>query len=100
MALSFPDVNERLSHGEPCFFVRNQRVLCYFRDDHNGDCRISMWCPARPQLREELVSIEPDRFFLDLPSDDPNHWNEVRAILEEAFRIVAPKSLVAQFDQK
>ena len=63
IALSFPEVNERLSHGEPCFFVRNQRPLCYFHDDHNGDGRISLWCPAPLDLREELVTTEPERFF-------------------------------------
>ena len=113
IALSFPEVNERLSHGEPCFFVRNQRLLCYFHDDHNGDGRISLWCPASPDLREELVTTEPERFFkpatsargvfsgwlgvfLDLPGDDTRRWGEVRTILEDTFRIVAPKNLVAQ----
>ena len=118
IALSFPEVNERLSHGEPCFFVRNQRPLCYFHDDHNEDGRISLWCPAPPDLREELVATEPERFFkpatsargvfsgwlgvfLDLPGDDSTkRWSEIRTILEDAFRIVAPKNLVAEFDHK
>ena len=37
IALALPEVNERLSHGEPCFFVRDKRSLCYFDDNHNGD---------------------------------------------------------------
>jgi hypothetical protein len=48
MALALPEVTERLSHGEPCFFVRDKRPLCYFHDDHNGDGRISLWCPLPP----------------------------------------------------
>jgi hypothetical protein len=63
IALGFPEVNERLSHGEPCFFVRNQRPLCYFHDDHNGDGRISLWCPSPPGVQAEMVSAEPGRFF-------------------------------------
>jgi hypothetical protein len=43
IALAFPGVNERLSDGEPCFFVRDRRPLCYFPYDHNGDGRISPW---------------------------------------------------------
>jgi hypothetical protein len=35
IALALPEVNERLSHGEPCFFVRDKRPLCYFHDNHN-----------------------------------------------------------------
>ena len=116
IALSFPEVNERLSHGEPCFFVRNQRPLCYFHNDHNGHGRISLWCPAPSDLREELVATEPGRFFkpatsargvfsswlgvfLDRPGDD-RRWSEVRTILEDTYRIVAPKNLVAQLDRK
>ena len=108
-------MNERLSHGEPCFFVRDKRPLCYFHDDHNGDGRISLCCPAHPDLQEELVSTEPERFFkpptsarrvfagwlgvfLDLSAPDGVHWDEISTILEEAFRIVAPKSLVAELD--
>jgi hypothetical protein len=58
-----PDVHERLSHGEPCFFVRNTRALCYYHDDHHGDGRISLWCPAPPGLQQALVCTEPERFF-------------------------------------
>ena len=64
----FPGVNERLSHGAPCFFVQDKRPLCYYHDDHHGDGRISLWCPAPPGVPEELVGAEPERFFEPTPS--------------------------------
>ena len=114
MALAFPEVTERLSHGEPCFFVREKQPLCYFHDNHNGDGRISLWCPAPPDVAEELVSSEPERFFrpptsargvfsgwlgvfLDVPGV---RWVDIGTILEDAFRLVAPRTLVAQLDGK
>jgi len=117
IALALPKVNERLSHGEPCFFVRDKRPLCYFHDDHNGDGRISLWCPASPDLQEELVTTEPERFFkppasasgvfaswlgvfLDLSGPDDVHWEGSKRSWKMAFRIVAPKSLVAELDAK
>lgn len=117
IALALPEVNERLSHGEPCFFVRDRRPLCYFHDDHNGDGRISLWCPVPLGLREELVSAEPERFFepptsssgvfsdwlgifLDLPGKKRIDWDEIAAIVEDAYRHVAPKSLVAGLDTR
>jgi hypothetical protein len=117
IALAFPEVNERLSHGEPCFFVRDRRPLCYFHDDHNGDGRVSIWCPLPPDIREELVAAEPERFFkpqpsaagvfsswvgafLDLGGHSRVHWEEIAAILEDAFRYVAPSSLVAELDRE
>jgi hypothetical protein len=115
IALALPEVNERLSHGEPCFFVRDKRPLCYYHHDHNGDGRISLWCPAPPGVPEELVAAEPERFFrpptsaggtfsgwlgvfLDTSGKSQLDWDEIAAILEDAFRIVAPKKLIAELD--
>ena len=67
IALALPEVNERLSHGEPCFFVRDKRPVCYYHD-HHGDGRVSLWCPAPPGVLEELVAAEPERFFEPPPS--------------------------------
>ena len=33
IALTLPSVTERVSHGEPCFFVQDKRPLCYFHDN-------------------------------------------------------------------
>jgi hypothetical protein len=116
IALALPEVNERPSHGAPCFFVRDKRPLCYYHDDHRGDGRISLWCPAPSGVQEELVSAEPERFFqppmsargtfsgwlgvyLDTSGDNKVDWNEIAAILDDAFRIVAPKALVAELDR-
>jgi hypothetical protein len=113
IALALPEVNERLSHGEPCFFVRDKRPLCYFHDDHKGDGRISLWCPAPPGVQEAMVATAPDRFFkppasargvfsdwlgvyLDLTGESRTDWKEVAAIVKEAYGIVAPRHLVAR----
>jgi hypothetical protein len=117
IALALPKVNERLSHGARCFFVRDKRPLCYYHDDHRGDGRISLWCPAPPGVQEELVSSEPERFFepptsakgtfsgwlgvyLDTGGTNKVDWNEIVAILEDAYRNVAPKQLVAELDSR
>jgi hypothetical protein len=117
IALAVPEVNERRSRGAPCFFVRDQRALCYYHDDHHGDGRISLWCPAPPGVPDELVSAEPDRFFkpttsatgafsgwlgvfLDTSGEDEVDWDEIAAILEDAFRTVASKRLIAVLDDR
>ena len=115
IVLALPEVNERLSHGAPCFFIRDKRPLCYFHDHHNDD-RMSLWCPAPPGVQEELVTGEPERFFkppmsakgtfaewlgvfLDTSGERAVDWDEIAAILEDAFRAVAPKALIAQLDK-
>lgn len=115
IVLALPGVNERTSHGEPCFFVRGKHPLCYFHADHNGDGRISLWCPAPPGVREEMVSADPLRFFapptsasgvfsrwlgvyLDTSGVHKVDWGEIAAIMEDSFRHVAPAMLVKELD--
>ena len=117
IAMALPGVSERLSHGEPCFFVNTTRALCYYHDDHNADGRVSLWCPAPPGVPDDLVSVEPRRFFkpptsargafsewlgvfLDTTGDDVVDWDEIAGIIEDAYRLVAPKALIAGLDSR
>jgi hypothetical protein len=105
----FPEVSERLSHGATTFFVRGKRVLCYLSDDHHGDGRLAVICAAPPGAQEELTSAEPDRFYrppyvghrgwIGLRVDVAPDWGEVAALIEEAYRLVAPATLVRQLDE-
>ncbi len=89
-----------MSHGEPCFFVRDKRPLCYYHDNRTGDGRVSLWCPVPPGVQEEMVGAEPVRFFsppssasgvfagwlgvyLDTSGTHKVDWGEVAAIIEE-----------------
>lgn len=119
IALALPEVNERLSHGTPCFFVRDKRPICYFHDAgfHREGSRVALWCPAPAGVAEELEAAEPSRFFQPTPSasgvfsnwlgvfldnadGDPVDWDEIAAIVEDAYRIVAPKKLIAELDAR
>jgi hypothetical protein len=117
IVLGLSGVRERVSHGEPCFFVRETRALCYYHDDHNGDGRVTLWCPAPPGVPDDLVSAEPDRFFtpptsargafsgwlgvfLDTTGDDRIDWDEITGIVEDAYRLVAPRTLIDELDRR
>lgn len=105
---ALPEVTERVSHGAVTFFVRGKRTLCYLTDDHHGDGRLALVCAAPPGVQEEVVRSDPDRFFrppyvghrgwiglrLDLDPD----WAEVRGVVEESYRCVAPVTLVRRLD--
>jgi hypothetical protein len=103
-----PEVSERLSHGSPSFFIREKKTLCMFVDDHHGDGILGIWCPAFPGVQEEMVAAEPERFFrppyvgpsgwLGVRLDRDVDWDEVREILADSYRKVAPKLLVRQLD--
>jgi hypothetical protein len=113
ITLALPHVTERLSHGAICFFVRDKRPLCYFHDHHNDD-RVSLWCPGVPGAHEALVASEPTRFFKPPTSASGtfSDWlgvfldhsavdlDEIAEIVEDAFRLVAPATAVAELDRR
>ena len=110
ICLSFPEASERISHGEPTWFVRGKRAFVTFSDHHHDD-RLAFWCAAPPGEQETMVASDPERFFvppyvghrgwlgvhLDVPSVD---WQEIAEIVEEAYREVAPPRLVAELDEQ
>ena len=108
VCLALPEVTERLSHGAPTWFVRGKKTLATYVDNHHGDGRLAIWCPAPPGVQGALVTEEPDRFFapayvghrgwLGVRLDRDLDWDEVAGIIEDAYRLVAPKKLVAGLD--
>lgn len=106
--LALPEVEERLSHGAPTFFVRGKKTFVMFHADHHGDGILGIWCAAPPGVQAELVETEPDRFFVPpyvghrgwvgVRLDRAPDWSELAEIVTDAYRHVAPKTLVARLD--
>ena len=107
ICLALPEAVERLSHGEPTWFVRGKKTFAMFADHHHDDM-LAFWCPAPPGVQEELVRTEPERFFrppyvghrgwLGVRLDVDVDWAEIDRIVREAYRQVAPKTLAALLD--
>jgi len=88
-----------------------QKRFGWFLDDHHGDGRLAINCKALRGVAQQLASHAPDRFhipkyvshlgwiglWLDTPQID---WTEVEAILLGAYRLVAPKKLIAELDAR
>lgn len=106
---ALPEVTERVSHGAVTFFVRGKRTLAYLTDDHHGDGRLALVCAAPPGVQEEMVEAEPERFFrppyvghrgwVGLRLDVAPDWDEVARVVEDAYRGVAPVTLVRRLDE-
>jgi len=105
ICLGLPEVTERLSHGEPTWFVRKSFVM--FADRHHDD-RVAFWCAAPPGLAASLVAAEPGRYFvppyvgvrgwLGVYLDVPVDWDREEELIETAYRQVAPRRAVARLD--
>jgi hypothetical protein len=104
ICLPFPETVEAGGVGNPSFKVRG-KVFAMRHSLHEVQ-RWSAWFKAAPGLQEILVGGAPERFFvppyvghhgwvgayLDVEQD----WDELADLIEESYRITAPKRLVAQ----
>lgn len=109
ICLAFPEATERLSHGEPTWFVREKKsfVTC---SNHHHDDRLAFWCAAPPGAQEVFVGSDPERFFvpkyvgmrgwLGVYLDVEVDWDLVEALVADAYRVVAPKTLSARLDPR
>ena len=107
ICLGLPEATERLSHGEPAFFVLEKKTFVTFANHHHDD-RLAFWCAAPDGFQRMLVEAEPDRFFvppyvghrgwLGVYLDVPVDWDEIRTIVEGAYHAIAPRRLVAELD--
>lgn len=59
---TLPGTAEKLSHGEPTFFVK-KKVYAMFANNHHNDGHIAVWIAAPPGLQAVLVKTEPTKFF-------------------------------------
>ena len=97
--LSLPDATEKLSHGEPTFFV-HKRVFAGFSNNHHGDGHVAVLLPAAPGLQEALVEEAPHVYYRP-PYVGGAGWIGVElaridderlgAIVREAFQLIVAK---------
>lgn len=109
ICMALPDTAERPSHGAPTWFVRDKKTFVMFMDDHHGDGRVAIWTSAPPGAQQVLVASDPEQFFVPpyvghrgwvgVRLDRDPDWAEVAGIIEDGWRVVAPKTLVSRFDQ-
>jgi hypothetical protein len=103
ICFALPEASERLSHGEPTFFVGG-KVFVMFADNHHGDGRVAVWLPVPPDAQEALSEARPATFFRP-PYVGGRGWvgivldaiddAELRLYIETAWELVAPKRLRA-----
>jgi hypothetical protein len=109
LCLALPEATERMSHGEPTWFVRDKKSFVTYADRHHDD-RLAFWCAAPDGAQRTLVELGPERFFvppyvgqrgwLGVRLDVEVDWDEIAEIVEDAYRAVAPKKLVAELDTR
>jgi hypothetical protein len=107
LIFALPETSEKLSHGAPTFWG-GKKTFASFHLDHHGDGRIALWLKLPPGAQASLVESDPETFYVP-PYVGPSgwvginlegklDWGMVAGLLEEGYRMVAPKRAIAQLD--
>lgn len=97
ICLALPGASEKISHGEPTFFVK-KRVFAMFSNNHHDDGHIAVLIPARPGEQEALIASFPAIYYRP-PYVGIKGWvgvelnqigdDELGAHLTEAWRLIS-----------
>jgi phosphoribosylglycinamide formyltransferase-1 len=105
LALALPEVDEKVSHGSPGFFIKGGKFFAYFSYDHHHDGVIGLLVKASGiEAQSMLIDQEPDLYYrpaylgpsgwigirLDGGSND---WDHVGEWLRKSWSLIAPSRL-------
>jgi hypothetical protein len=104
ICLRFPEAVEAGGVGNPSFKVRDK----IFAMQHGHERRPSCWVKAERGIQELLVAHDETRFFrppyvgqhgwVGIRLDGAPDWDELADLVEESYRMTAPKRLIAELD--
>ncbi len=103
ICMALPETMEKLSHGEPTFFVR-KKVFAMCSNNHHNDGHIAVLLPAAIGVQAALIKADPEKFYrpayvgvrgwigVELTAVDDE---ELLLHVREAWRLIAPEKLRA-----
>jgi len=108
ICLALPGTWEKLSHGEPTWFV-GKKVFAMFSNNHHNDGHIAVTMPAAIGIKEMLIKKSPKKFYSP-PYVGCRGWigievsrvsdKELSLHLHQAWQLIAPKKLLAEVESK
>jgi len=100
-ALSLPDAEERETWETATFRVRDRIFMMFSEQERHA------WVKSTRDEQQALIAQDADTFFVP-PYVGPSGWvgvvirtvdaDEMRELMTEAWRLTAPKRVVAAFD--
>jgi len=102
-ALDLPGTEERLSHGQPTFFVAGKQ-FAQFRENHHGDER-TVVCVRVSSLDEQAMLLEADPRTYSKPAYLPSwlsinltgdevDWAHVADRIAASWELAAPRRML------
>jgi len=106
ICLALLEAHEVEAWGEPTFRVRNKIFVMYAdAGNHHGAGHHAIWCKATPTNQQLMIAADPARYFsppyvgpkgwIGMRLDNRVSWRAVADLVGDAYRLTAPKRLLA-----
>jgi predicted DNA-binding protein (MmcQ/YjbR family) len=100
---------EHVDQGSHTTYRVRGKVFAYFLDDHHGDGIVSVCVKSQRGENVDRARLEPGRFYLPAYIGPRGwfgmrldrgrvRWPEVAEVIEQSYRLTAPKSLTKKLD--
>jgi hypothetical protein len=106
ICLAFPETSEKLAWGHPTFRVRDKIFATIGVNPEDGN-KVTMTAKPPPGEQEALLAEGPPFFFpkyvgvrgwIGFAVNSQTDWKLVAELIEDSYREIAPKRVVAQLD--
>jgi hypothetical protein len=106
IAMALPRAAEKISHGQPIFFIEKGKVFAqYWHDHHRDGASAVMVKTSGSDEQEMLIDRDPDLFYrpayighsgwIAIRTDQPqSDWEHIADRVATSWRLVAPAKLV------
>lgn len=106
LCLALPHTHEVEAWGEPTFRIKDGKIFAMYASaaNHHGAGRNSVWIKAARENQALMIRAQPNRFFkppyvgpsgwVGVYLDESPDWDEVRELLHDGWRQIAPKKLL------
>jgi hypothetical protein len=104
---ALPETTEKLSHGEPTFFVR-KKVFAMFSNNHHKDGHVAVVLPVPIGVQPALIKSSPEKYYYP-PYVGVRGWvgvelgavtdEELTMHLREAWKLIAPEKLHSKLEE-
>lgn len=100
---------EHVDQGNHTTYRVRGKVFAYFLDDHHGDGIVSVCVKSQLGENVDRARLEPERFYLPAYIGPRGwfgmrldrgrvRWPEVAEVVEQSYRLTAPRTLIKKLD--
>lgn len=107
ICLALPEATEKVAWGEPTWRVKD-KIFGQYDNNHHNAGRVGIWFKSTHEVRDTYVQDDDERYYvppyvghrgwIGVRLDVDVDWDRFEEIATMAWRLTAPKKLLAAFD--